>query len=127
MPVELLVGPAGGSERWELLTVTATRFEADVLAARLWDEGLESRLRHGIGAAYGLTIGSLAAVEVFVPETHLADARLVLLAGDVDAAFPDPDAQTPNGSSTPRHPAVWRIAAGALLVGAALPVLRLLI
>ena len=102
----------------------ANRFEADVLAARLHDEGLEVRLQVGIGSAYGITMGSLAAVDVFVPETHLADARLILLAGDVDEVLDD-TMRTPD-DRTRQVRTVWRVAAAVLLTGAALPVLHLL-
>jgi hypothetical protein len=77
-----------------LLTSVAGTFRAHVLVARLESEGIDAQLRGATSSAYGVTVGDLARVDVYVREEHLDDARLVLLSDEVDAAFdaiPDAD------------------------------------
>jgi hypothetical protein len=74
------VGPA-------LLVEAAGRFEARVLEARLRAEGFDVVLRGPIDDPCVFTLGDHARVEVLVPPHQLADARLVLLADEVDLAL----------------------------------------
>jgi hypothetical protein len=59
-------------------------FRAHVLAARLTDEGFDVELRGALDGQYGLTVGDLARVDVYVPGDQIEDASLVLLVSEVD-------------------------------------------
>ena len=65
-------------------------FRARVLQARLESCGIDARLSGSADGVYGLTVGDMARVDVYVPEEQLDDARYVLLAGEVDAALAAP-------------------------------------
>src|ERR1700716_3345295 len=71
------------------LTWVSGSFSGHVLAARLQSEGVGGALR-GAGGPYGLTVGDMARVDVFVPEDQLDDARLVMLASEVDQVLAAP-------------------------------------
>jgi hypothetical protein len=51
---------------------------ADLCAALLRSAGIASRLKGESLGPYRLTIGQMAATEVWVPETQLEDARAIL-------------------------------------------------
>jgi hypothetical protein len=72
------------------LTWVAGAFRAQVLAARLASEGIDAQLRGALASPYGLTVGDMARVDVFVPEDQLDDAKYVLLADEVDATLTAP-------------------------------------
>jgi hypothetical protein len=76
----------------EQLTWVCGSFEARVLAARLYDEGIDAELRGALDSPYGFTVGDLARIDVYVPSDQAEDARLVMLANEVDAAteLPEP-------------------------------------
>lgn len=95
-----------------------------MLAARLASEGIEVELRGGLGGAYGLTVGDLARVDLFVPEDQIDDARLVLLADEIDAAMDPPDAE--GDPALTASPWLWAAAMALVLVAVLAPVLRLL-
>jgi hypothetical protein len=76
------------------LTTVHGAFTAHVLAARLHHEGIDVELRGALGGAYGLTVGDMARVDLYVPEEQMEDAQLVLLASEVDAAMDYPDTET---------------------------------
>jgi len=59
-------------------------FRANVVAARLGVEGFDVELRGALDAPYGLTVGDLARVDVYVPGDQIEAASLVLLADEVD-------------------------------------------
>ena len=75
--------PTGFMANLGVLTTVAGTFRARVVAARLESEGIDSQLRGALDGPYGLTIGDMARVDVYVPDDQLEDARLVLL---VDAS-----------------------------------------
>jgi hypothetical protein len=104
----------------ERLTSVAGSFAAHVLAARLYDEGIDAELRGAVDGPYGLTVGDMARVDVFVPEDQMDDAQLVMLATEVDTAV-DADLRPP------RRPtwALWA-AAAVVFVAAVAPVARYL-
>jgi hypothetical protein len=54
------------------------------LAARLIDEGFDVELRGSLGGSYGLTVGDLAQVDVYVPGDQIEEASIVLLATEID-------------------------------------------
>jgi hypothetical protein len=66
------------------LTSVQGSFSAHVVAARLVDEGFDVQLRGSLGGPYGLTVGDLARVDVYVPGDQIEDASIVLLATEVD-------------------------------------------
>jgi hypothetical protein len=66
------------------LTSLQGTFRAHVLAARLVDEGFDVELRGALDGAYGLTVGDLARVDVYVPGDQLEEASMVLLVTEVD-------------------------------------------
>jgi Putative prokaryotic signal transducing protein len=80
------------------LTWVAGAFRARVLAARLESEGIDAQLRGAFDSPYGLTMGDLARVDVYVPEDQLEDARYVLLADEVDATLTAPTDWCDDGS-----------------------------
>jgi hypothetical protein len=66
------------------LTSVPGSFRAHVLAARLTDEGFDVELRGAFVGQYGLTVGDLARVDVYVPDDQIEEASIVLLANEVD-------------------------------------------
>jgi len=66
------------------LTSLQGTFRAHVLAARLVDEGFDVELRGALDGAYGLTVGDLARVDVYVPGDQIEEASMVLLVTEVD-------------------------------------------
>jgi hypothetical protein len=106
----------------EQLTSVCGSFEARVLAARLYDEGIDAELRGALDSPYGFTVGDMARIDVYVPVDQAQDAQLVLLATAVDAATELPE---------PRHrarPITWPlwIVLLAVVVAAAAPLVHLL-
>ncbi len=55
-----------------------------MLAARLVDEGFDVELRGALDSPYGLTVGDLAQVDVYVPGDQIEEASMVLLVTEVD-------------------------------------------
>jgi hypothetical protein len=108
------------------LTWVTGAFRAQVIAARLESEGIDAQLRGALASPYGLTVGEMARVDVFVPEDQLDDARYVLLADEVDATLAAPTEWWNAGNDRPRSRRwlVWVAAAllavsvGGALVGA---------
>jgi hypothetical protein len=93
------------------LTWVAGVFRAEVLAARLGAEGIDAQLRGAVANAYGLTMGDMARVDVYVPEDQLEDARYVLLADEVDDALVAPTEWWDAGTTRSGRPRwLWWIA-----------------
>src|SRR5215212_6621102 len=113
-----------GPVRMAPLTWVAGAFRAQVLAARLESEGIDAQLRGALASPYGLTMGDMARVDVFVPEDQLDDAKYVLLADEVDATLAAPTEWWDAGSD--RRWVVWVGAAllATSLLGALLGALR---
>ena len=105
------------------LTSVHGSFTAHVLAARLASEGIDVELRGAVGGAYGLTVGDMARVDLYVPEEQMEDAQLVLLASEIDAAM-DPDAE----GARPAFAVRWAYVAALVMivVAVAAPILRFL-
>jgi Putative prokaryotic signal transducing protein len=99
------------------LTWVSGSFSAHVLAARLASEGIDVQLRGGPGGPYGLTVGAMARVDLWVPEDQLDDARLVLLAAEVDDALAAPREWAGPSERARRRWPKWT--AGVLLLAAA--------
>lgn len=94
------------------LTVVAGSFAAHVLGARLRSEGIDVELRGAVSGPYPFTVGRMAEVEVWVEAEALDDARLVLLADEVEDAL-EPEPPVP---AEPRPVGLWYVAAGLLVV-----------
>jgi hypothetical protein len=110
-----------GRERMAPLTWVAGGFRARVLAARLESEGIDAQLRGAFDSPYGLTMGDMARVDVYVPEDQLEDARYVLLADEVDATLTAPTDWGDAGGASRAGRRRWlRWGAIALLVVAVL-------
>ena len=107
------------------LTWVAGAFRAQVLAARLRSEGIDAQLQGALSSTYGLTVGDMARVDLYVPEDQVDDARLVLLASEIDDAMDLPEARGPNRRAVPSW--VWVMAVIVLVVAVAAPVLRWLV
>ena len=99
-----------------LLTTVSSRFAADVLAARLDDEGFDVELRGGIGGST-FPIGGFADVDVYVPSDQVEEASLVLLVGEIDAAL-DEEPEERVRRLRRQVPVRYRVVAAVLLVGA---------
>jgi hypothetical protein len=101
------------------LTWVAGAFRARVLAARLESEGIDAQLRGALESPYGLTVGDMARVDVYVPEDQLADARYMLLADEVDATLTAPTDWWDAGGDRPsrrRRPWIRWMAAALLAI-----------
>jgi putative signal transducing protein len=100
------------------VTWVSGSFAAHLLAARLRSEGIDVQLRGAVDGPYGLTVGDMARVDVWVPADQLDDASLVLLATEVDAALAAPSEWAHAGEeSRPRRRWVLWVSV-ALLVSA---------
>jgi hypothetical protein len=71
------------------LTSVYGSFRARVMAARLEYEGFDVQLRGAIDSPYGLTVGEMARVDVYVPDDQFDEASLVLLVAEVDEILDD--------------------------------------
>ena len=108
-----------------LLTTVHGTFSAHVIAARLHSEGIDVELRGAVDSPYGLTVGDMARVDLYVPEDQVDDARLVLLASEIDDAMDLPEDRDSERRGVPSW--VWVMAVIVLVVALAAPVLRWLV
>jgi len=99
------------------LTWVQGAFHAGVLVARLRSEGIDARLAGSLDGTYGVTVGDLARVDVYVPDDQIEDARYVLLADEVDATLGAPSEWWDAGDV--RRRARWPWFAAALLLAVA--------
>ena len=100
------------------LTWVSGGFRAEVLAARLRSEGIDAQLQGALSSPYGLTVGDMARVDVYVPEDQLDDAKYVLLADEVDATL-GPPTEWWDAGAPPRRRARWPWVVAALVLLAA--------
>ncbi len=107
------------------LTSLQGSFRAHVLAARLLDEGFDVELRGSLGGPYGLTVGDLAQVDLYVPGDQIEEASIVLLANEVDEVDDQFDDDRPPPASRIR-PSGRIVAALILFVLIAAPVAQVL-
>ena len=68
------------------LTSVYGSFRARVMAARLEYEGFDVQLRGALDSPYGLTVGEMARVDLYVPDEQFDEASLMLLVSEVDEA-----------------------------------------
>jgi len=111
--------PSADPEPFVLLATLSDPAAADLCAALLRSEGIDSRLRGESLGPYRLTIGDMAATQVWVPLSRFDDARSLVsegTLGEFELAEP--------GDGVPLQPeARWSAlpaVLGALLVGLAL-------
>lgn len=76
------------------------------------------QLRGAVDAPYGITVGAMARVDLWVPEDQLQDASYVMLAGEVDQALAAPSDWAQAGSEGRAERRWPRWVAGVLLVTA---------
>jgi hypothetical protein len=107
------------------LTSLHGSFRAHVLAARLLDEGFDVELRGSFGGPYGLTVGDLAQVDLYVPGDQIEEASIVLLANEVDEVDDRFDDDRPPPASRMR-PSGRIVAALVLFVLIAAPLAQVL-
>jgi hypothetical protein len=101
------------------LTTVHGTFAAQVLVARLADEGIDARLRGPVGSPYQFTMGDLARIEVLVPDDQAEDAAYVLLVNDVEDAT-----ELPEPRFGPRTRWVALAAVLVVVVAAVSPIVR---
>lgn len=66
-------------ENWELVLEAPSRLQAEFVRAFLESAGFLVRLEgEALGAIYGLQVGPLAEVKVFVPKDQVGEARELL-------------------------------------------------
>ncbi len=107
------------------LTSLQGTFRARVLAARLLDEGFDVELRGALDGPYGLTVGDLARVDVYVPGDQIEEASMVLLVTEVDEVDDQFDDDRPP-AGTRRHVSGRVVAALILFVLIAGPLAQVL-
>lgn len=100
------------------LTWVSGSFAAHLLAARLQSEGIDVELRGAVNGPYVLTVGEIARVDVFVPEDQLDDAKLVMLADEVDSVLAAPSEWSGERRTVRRWP-LWVAIALITLAGLA--------
>jgi len=105
------------------LTSVSGSFSAHLVAARLHSEGIDVRLRGAVDGPYHLTVGDMARVDVFVPDDQLDDARLVMLATEVDQVLAAPREWAGPTARARRWPR-W-VALALLVMAVTAPLLRL--
>ena len=101
-----------------LLTSITGAFAAQVVAARLRSEGIDVLLRGAVSSPYGLTVGDMARVDLYVADDQLDDARLALLAGEIDSVLAAPREWGGDDGPRARRWPTWIALAG--VVGTAL-------
>jgi hypothetical protein len=70
-----------GKLKWELLTETNGRMQADLLKSYLEAQGIQVEyFQEAVGHLYGITIDGLGRVQLFVPKEQAAEARELLAA-----------------------------------------------
>ncbi|MEA2689044.1 MAG: putative prokaryotic signal transducing protein [Candidatus Eremiobacteraeota bacterium] len=108
--------------RMERLTTVGGSFAARVLEARLRSEGIDVELRGSIDSPYQFTLGSMSEIEVYVPGWDLDDARMLMLADEIESIFDD----DPPRPRTSHHTSLlfW-IALVTVVIAGVVPILRL--
>jgi hypothetical protein len=96
------------------LTSLQGSFRAYVLRARLLDEGFDVELRGALDGSYGLTVGDMARIDVYVPGDQLEEASMVLLVNEVDEVDERFDDDRPPPAARRRH-LIGRVAAALIL------------
>jgi len=96
--------PATDPDPFVLLATLGDPSAADLCAALLRSDGIDSRLRGESLGPYRLTIGEMAATQVWVPFSRLIDARRLLAEGslgEIELADPGEPARAPADAGPP--------------------------
>lgn len=102
-----------------MLATLADPAAAELCAALLRSEGIDSRLRGESLGPYRLTIGDMAATQVWVPMSRLDDARSLVLQGNLgEIALARDEDRSPVPAAA--GPGVVALVLGAVVVGLAL-------
>jgi len=107
------------------LTSVYGSFRASVMAARLVDSGFDVEMRGALNSPYGLTVGDMARIDLYVPDDQVDEATMLLLVDEVDEADEILDDDRPPVRRRP-VPMSWAAAAVlfVLLAGPVLLILR---
>ena len=89
--------------------------EAMLLRARLESEGIDARVRGEALGPYRLNIGAMAVTELWISPEHMEEARLILLAADVDAIVADIEPLGPGLSTHRMRSWLWWLVAAVLV------------
>ena len=108
------------------LTSVPGSFRAHVLAARLSDEGFDVELRGALASPYGVTVGDLARVDIYVPGDQVEEASLVLLVSEVDEVDDRLEDEQLQREARRRHVSGRVVAALVLFVVVAGPIAQVL-
>ena len=90
--------------------------QAMLLRARLESEGIEARVRGEALGPYRLNVGSMAVTELWISPERIEEARLILLAADVDAIVAEVEPIGPGPSANPLRSWAWWVVAAILAV-----------
>ena len=102
-----------------MLATLADPAAAELCAALLRSEGIDSRLRGESLGPYRLTIGAMAATQVWVPVSRLDDARSLVLQGSLgEIELARDEDRSPVSAAA--GPGVVALLLGAVVVGLAL-------
>ncbi len=111
--------PQADPEPFVLLATLGDPAAAELCAAVLRSGGIDSRLRGESLGPYRLTIGDMAATQVWVPISRLDDARSLVLQenlGDIELA----EREGPAPAPAPAGPGLVALVVGAVVVGLAI-------
>jgi hypothetical protein len=111
-------------ERFLHLATVGDLALARICAARLEAEGIEVRLRGESLGPYPVTVGQLAATEIWVPAGRLEEAGSVMLEAEVDLHLGAVEAEGPTGAEPVSR--LVALAAAVALMLAVLTALRVL-
>lgn len=89
--------------------------QAMLLRARLDSEGIVARVRSEAFGPYRLSIGAMAVTEIWIPPDRMEEARLILLAADVDAIVADVEPLGAGPSSHRVRSWIWWLVAALLI------------
>lgn len=103
-------------ERFVRLAEVGDPHYAQLLVARLAAEGIDARLSSEALGPYRLTVGAMAVARIWVSESDLEQAELVLLAAEVDEADPLPERSEEEPWSGSGSLLWWAVAALLLTV-----------
>jgi hypothetical protein len=109
------------SERFAHLATVGDLALARICAARIEAEGIDVRLRSESLGPYPVTVGQLAAAEIWVPQGRLEEAGRVMLEAEVDLHLGAVQSDPPAGPVP-----AYRLVALALAVALMLAVLTAL-
>jgi hypothetical protein len=98
-----------------LLAKVSDPNQAMLIRARLDSEGIEAQVRGEALGPYRLNIGAMAVTEIWIAPDRLDEARLILLAADVDAIVADVEHIGPGPSPYPLRSWMWWLVAAVLI------------